>query len=408
MKIFWFIMCMLLMATPLSHAQDNTDHLLDLLNTVPDLPEIRQSFITFVDYENIFEARDGTPRLQRLTDVEMLSEQVGDIFFAALNGILSGPDFIQTLRLGAGEWESLIGFDFLDIDRAITFGNPPADHDILIGEFDVDIITTAFTNRDYISKSIGDMTVWCIDPACENGVMTNIDNINPGNPFGGELGREQPVLISDTLVASAVSDIGLILIEDASADRIDSLADNPIYVAAVNSIGSDNLVLQGMFLHPSEIILNISPLMMEGDVDTVEELMEASAQLPQYNLIMIVDTVIEEVQVVYVILVYQNEEDATLATEVIPERLNTMMMSSEEQTFRDFLNKWLPTEINSHVVVDDDTGRVAAVFEFSAPKATNEETDDPIFRLIASSRLYNLFVQSIYRTDLVWLTTGNS
>jgi len=405
MKKLFLLVCLSIFFVPSVTAQEGTDNLMELLNAVPDQPEFRESFITFVDYTNLFLARENAPQLDDLSDIDTLSEESEDIFFATLRGINSGPDFIQYLFTGGNMWEELIGFDFMDIDRAIIFGDPPMDHDILMGEFDPDAIETAFTNREYTSESLGDMTLWCSPQGCENGAQTDIENINQGSPFGGELGREQPVLTSDTLVASAVSDVGLILVEDAFADRVDSLADNPTYASAVGVIDPENLVIQGLFANPGIFLLDVAPFVMEGNEAVIEELMAEADRLPQYELIMIADTANEDEQVIYITLVYRDEADATTATEVIPERLETMDSLVMARPLQEMFDDRGITEITTNVIVDEDNDRALAVIEFRAPKATNEDNPET-FGIVASSMVYRMFVQMTYQRDTAWLAAG--
>jgi len=397
-----FSLLLLLFAIPTISAQDNTDNLFELLNAVPDQPEIRQSLITFIDYENLFEARDGTPMLPSLSALEILPEQVGSVYMAALNGINSGPEFVQMAPVFGDEWVDTVGFDFVDIDRAITFGDPPAVHDILFGEFDVEAIETAFTNREYTSKPIGNMSLWCFDVACEDGNRVSVENRNPTNPFGGNLGREQPILVSDTVIASATADVGLILIEDAIGDRVDSLADNAMFASAVNVIPPENLVIQGMFVPTQYVTYDAATYVFDGDADAIEALLIESDRMAQYQMVMLADTATEDEQVAYVVLVYRDEDSANIATEVVLERLDTMDSMVAESSLQEIFDARGVTDITAEVIVDEDNALSLAVFEFRAPKASNEEDEDTR-RLLPSSMLYRVFVQMVYNRDTAWL-----
>ncbi len=406
MKKLCLLLCLIGLLIPSVTAQDDIDNLLELLNAVPDLLEVRESFITFVDYRNVEQARKGAPFLKKFADLNNLPDPFGAIYMAAFRGISSGPDFQQYLFAVGEEWEETVGFDFMDIDRALAFGTPPTNFDVLIGDFDLDAIAEAHTVRNYTSQPFGDMTIWCGgEVGCDGGTEVDIANRNLANPFGGDLGREKPFIISDTTIVSMSIEQGLILVEDAIADKLDSLADNPAYLASLTPINRDNIIIQGAFIHPSEVILDTASLVIDGDADAIEALMIESERLPFYQLVTILDTATDEEQVVYVVLVYRDPDSAQIATEVVPERLNTMESLAIQRPIMELLAERGIDDIIAEVVIDEDNNRALAVFEFRAPLADNVEGD---FGLVPSSMIYRLFIDMVYQRDLAWIATSAS
>lgn len=405
-KKLCLLLCFIGLLIPSVTAQDNVDDLFTLLNAVPDLPEVRESFITFVDYRNVELARPGAPFLNSFADLDSLPDPFGAIYMAAFRGITSGPDFVSNLFRASEEWEATVGFDFIDIDRALAFGTPPTDAVVLNGDFDLEAIADAHTARNYTSDSLGEMTIWCGgEVGCDGGNEVDLEKRNLANPFGGDLGREKPFIISATMIASTASEQGLILVEDAIADNIDSLADNPIFSASITPIAPENIVIQGAFIHPSEVILDTASFVMDGDAEAIEALMEESAKLPPYQLVSIIDTATDEEQVVYVILVYRDEEDAQTAVDIVPDRLNTMESFAVRRPMLELLTDRGIEDVLTEVVIDDENNRALAVFEFRAPLADNEEGD---LGLVQSSIVYRLFINMVYQRDLAWIATAMS
>lgn len=410
MKKIWILLMLCLCWIPAIDAQDSVDDLIELLNAVPDTLEVRDSFITFVDYANLIESRPGTPALNKFADLEILPDQIQQVVQAALMGVNSGPNFMQYLYVGGAEWQELVGFDFLDIDRALAFGNPPIDVDILIGEFDTDAIADAFTAREYTSDEFGDMTIWCIDPECDEGMNFDFENRNPSNPFGGDLGRSEPLLVSERVIVSATDDQPFILVEDAIGDRYDSLADNPSFLSAVGTIDRDNLVIQGAFLNPAHALIDVADFFFGDDApedieEAFAEILEEAGMLPAWDIVMLADTASDTEQVVYVTLVYRDLANAETAIEVVPARIDTMDSLMVQRPLMEVLAERGVEDVIANVISDEENDRYLAVFELRAPLATNEEADGG-FGLVSSSMVYRLLIQMVYSRDVQWLATG--
>ncbi len=403
MKQLIVIIGILVLAIPTISAQDSAEDLLELLNTVPDTDTIRQNLITFIDYENLFESRAGTPQLNSIAALEILPAPIQQTFRAALRGINSGPAIFTNVLLYGSEWRETIGFDFMDIDRALAYGNPPDNVDILVGEFDLDAIDEAFTARGYTADDFGDMTIWCPEIGCDAGLEIDFELRNEANPFGGDLGRQQPLLVSDRIIANSAVEASYILVEDAIGDRFDSLADNATYRAAVGAIEGDNLIIQGAFLHPALVILDPS-VTMSVPADEVDEMMREVEVLSPWDVAMIADTATDSEEVVYVILVYRELALAEEAVATIPERINTMNSIMTEEPFQALFSVRGVEEVIGTVVTDEENERFMAVLEFRAPLPDN--TEDDMGTLTQSSRVYQLLISMVYSRDLIWLATG--
>ena len=260
-------------------------------------------------------------------------------------------------------------------------------------------VASALTARDFaLDTTIGDFELWCGEIGCDKGMDFDIENRNLGEPFGGDSGRQQPLLISDNMAISSSALPPLVLSGDAVTDKLVSLADNPTYIAAVNSINPDNMLIQASFVYFTEIVPNVT-FTSKDDKKILKEL----GNLPQYELVMFADTATDTEQVVYVSLVYSALEDAEAAVEIIPERLATMDSFSISRPIQEIFDYHGVSEIIASAVFDEVSDRAGAVFEFHAPLASSDEEDRGDMGFVVSSRVYKVFITMYYVRDTDWL-----
>lgn len=398
------IIIFLSLSASLTLAQDTQTPLLDILNAVPDELEIRESLIAFTDFEALVAAREGAITPESWEQFGEDESEGAGLYMATLRGIGYGPSFMQYLFTGGDQWEETIGIDFFSVDRVLYFGFPPTDANIMVGDFDTDAVAEAHTARNYTSEPVGDFTLWCGEVGCENGSQVDPANRNISNPFGGDLGRQKPFIVSDSMIIDSADLSLLLLAEDAVTDKVSSLADNANYMTAVHSVDSDNMLTQALFIHPSQILLDTAPLVMAGETEKIEELMEQAAGLPPYNLVMIADTATDREQVVYVTLVYRSLTDAETAIDVIPSRLESMESFLTQELFSEMLAKRGVTDIVATATLDEETNLAMAVLKFHAPLADNEP--DEILGYVASGIVYRQFVQMVFARDTNWMVSG--
>lgn len=408
-KKLLLLFCCLVWVSSVNAQYDGTN-IIELLSAVPDNLENRESLISYVDYRAMETARDGAATYETWDEFMDSDETIEEgIFMAALLGITSGPDFVSRMFGGGDLWEETIGFDFFDIDRALSFGTIPSHADVLAGEFDTEAIATAFTARDFTSESLGEFDLWCGADGCDKGMDIDVQNRNLGNPFGGDLGRRQPLFVSENLLISSSAFPVLILAEDAVSNKVDSLGDNPTYIAAVNGINPDNIIIQATFVYFTQIVPNIGlDIITDTDVDieAIQQQMTELRDMPQYEMLMFADTATDTEQVAYVTLVYFSLEDAESAVETVPERFATMDSYAIRRPIHELFEERGVTEIVSTAVMDAENDRALAIFEFHAPIASSDEDDLGPTGFMASSMVYRLLVQMLFQRDTDWLVAG--
>jgi hypothetical protein len=270
--------------------------LLSLLAGIPQDP-ISQAddFVYFTDYSAMESAYGAT----RPADAEEFAALPADaphnvwwVLFRGSAWIFGGPYWQVMLEDGP----DTVGFSPLQVDQAIQFGAPPGDGLMLAGSFDAGAISAAYqANVDLTPKDFDGATVllWGEDP--EDGFLVDTSSVMRENPFGGYLGRRQPMIVGDDLLMSS-ADLDLVLAHvDAMAGETPSLADAPGYQAAVNAVAEDADILQAAVSGPV-MVQQIMATPLSGDLlpaetDGPTSVVSSgdSRELPAYELLILAD-----------------------------------------------------------------------------------------------------------------------
>jgi hypothetical protein len=431
MRYFRFALLVigLLLCTCLSAAAQTDAPLREMLIRVPALPTNRD-LITFTDFAAIETAYAPAERPEDWAALEAWRNAPEDapenlpflVWWVVFQRLSSG----ESMRyLGiAGETPGLVGFDLFEIDQELNYGTPPQDTKQLAGAFDLDTVRSTFEERSYAQAARDDAELWCGEVGCEGGLETNLVTRNPANPFGGDLGRTQPLLIDDnTLISSASADMIEEHIAVAQGERR-SLGETGEYQAAVNALISDGTLLQALFLGGETLLqyTTISPatgmlsieLSEEALAALVQEMVEGYETLPQFSLLAVGDVVTETEHQARVILVYGSREDAERAAEVLPGRLDTYQSQVTRQRLSEMLADRHVEEVRYEVVEDDEANRTALIITFAAQKAAPEEIilfnqigldPDALPNAPFPGSLFNMVNRMVTAADLGWLST---
>lgn len=406
------------MAQDDSSADDASDEaappILEMLSTVPaNVSFTASELIGFSDFNAAAAARG-------LTDYEIWADFAADLEADALNAKvllqslpLSGFPGGQYLITGGPEMPQVMGFDFFDIDTALSYGQPPEQVYVFGGAFDTDQIDAAVTANGYVRDDLDDTPYWCSEEGCDAGMKQDFANRNPANFFGGDLGRHFPfVQLGDHLVASPVQR----RVEAAAATYTDdgqSLADDPRFAAAVSAmygvftdIGVEQPLLREAYFVPPDAISGIDPFaitrMSPEQLEALKERLETGDEnpLPVYQLAALTDFGSVDYQYAQVVLIYASEADAQTATEIIPQRLETMQSLANGRPFQDLFTDREMEMLDAVVYEDEVTGQYAAVFTFQYPAAPELSEDG---RAVRAGLGYHLFVNMLMSRDLYWL-----
>jgi hypothetical protein len=295
------------------------------------------------------------------------------------------------------------GGHFFDIDRELHFGNPPDDGLVLAGTFDPTSIAAAHAARGFTSTNAGDWTLLCGASGCDEGFAIDLDVREPAAPFGGQLGRQQPLLLSaGTLLSSASLDTVEAMRDTADRTRR-SLADDPAVRSALGAIPDDAMLRQVTLVPPQLLLPAIGSFL--NDAVTAEEFSlrlerVAPGPIPQYRLVILADTATLDEQVAYVALAYDTEADARSAAAALPGRIDVLDSIDDLRPLRELFEDQGVTDIEAAVHVAPEGSGAAAVLELRAPLPSSDLTRDPVAR---SSLPYRLVVEMVLSRDVFWL-----
>ncbi len=160
---------------------------LEALAMVPDAPQARRSMLSYLDMGAVAAARPGAAQPGSVAELQALltaDDPAAERWRAALMGARSG-DMELLQRLGAaGSWPDVLGFDPFDVERHLTFGEPPSDGSVLLGDVDPDAIASAFAAQGYSSSPKGAWTLLCGAAGCDKGLTPDLANVDRSLPFG--------------------------------------------------------------------------------------------------------------------------------------------------------------------------------------------------------------------------------
>lgn len=388
--------------------------LFDLLALTPDNENARATW-SYVDYHALITSREGAVLPQSyqewLAGNDAEDAATGAVN-AALFGVSTGPgELIQFMA--TEDYAATIGIDFFEIERAVSYGMAPTQVTALQGDFDPDAIDAAYTARGYEVLAASGITTYCGENGCDGGAVQNLTRRDTADPFGGNLGRQQPVLLfegsetnaSRDLVASAVPLSELAALEGVYTGDSPSLLDAPEYRAAAEAVTRTGTLRQAWFNRADELDLaNQLPFDLSDDATRFrEELMQSLTPIPEAQLFVFADTATETGQTAYVALVYADATDAQSATDIAVERLASLDSNASRRAWADILDDRSIT-VSSSVYESAETGLAVALIALETPPLVPfVEGEMPEF----SASAFRLLVNAYSRRDLLWLAMGS-
>lgn len=392
LRVYCFIVVCLMLCLPAAAQDDSNTPLLDMLKLVPDTEQTRAGIplVSYADYRAIETGRDiDTPPTK--ADFANQTDKSG-LWMSAANGVMSGMRLDYFMQYLEG-MEKLVGFSWFDVDQALVFGQPPSTGNILVGNFDSEAIAKAFEARDYTTENQDDVVILCGPDGCDQGLQQNLVDNNPANPFGGQFGRKEPLaLLPNTVLNSPNYDVMSAMIETQTGDQ-PSLADDPNVKTAANLIAYKGMLRQTQFFNGVDVGDYSAMAAPEGE--------EQPELLPAYSLAFFADTYADGLeQRALVGLVYDDEESANAAVALMVDRLQMAESMAVKQPFMQLIEDRGGNIAGATVEADAETGKFVALLDIRYPAAANEKGDRGY---PASSLVFKLLIDSIYRRDAVWL-----
>lgn len=402
-RLFLLLLTGLLLALPAAAQEPDEHPLLRMLALVPDVPEVRETLVGYADYRAMESVRGiDMPTAQDFFDRTELSAQ----WIATSIGMSTGMR-MEFFLLYLEDMPRLVGFGFFDIDQTLVFGEPPSMGMVLEGDFPPERIAAAHSARGFVEHEIGGVTVWCSPDGCDDGLRQNIKEREPGNPFGGSLGRREPLAVfSDSLLGNSASDSVVEAMIAAQQGEQRSLAESLDYGAIAEAISSGGTLVQIQFVSPLQLGLDPAMLMME-DTSSIREIVSEYGDLPPYALAAFADVGVEGEQVALIALAYADAELAQAAAEELAARLVTFESLRTGQPLVNYFED-LDAVIGEPYVYESETnGWAVALLPVHYPIPSNEPSEDSP-RYTASGLVYRQLISELYSRGLYFLGTDFS
>jgi hypothetical protein len=403
---------LILLSLPIVAQDDAPDSIpfLEMLAHVPDIPMAREE-LYYADIRTAIATRPGTPQF---TSVEAWNA-AGDAQSWWIQGLpLTMPRFQQYSRIVMSEGEDTTGINFFAIERTISYGQPPATGVILQGDFDNAAIVAAYTENGWeVERDEDGVIMLCSVEGCDSGLQTNLEQRNVANPFGGELGRVEPIAVTDGFIYNSPVMTTIMGIMNVRRGDFPSLAESADVQAAVAVIAEQGLIRQAAIFAPELVGAELDVAMLLGERMTaenveaaLEELRELITPLPLYSFFMVAETanLKAEIQTAHVVLVYSDNESAQAAVAALEHNLQPdgLMSVRMRRPWRTLLDE--RGELQMQVIEHAASGRYVVLVSLAAPLVQADDSIDGL--LMMSGIQFRLFMDMIFSRDTAWLVTS--
>lgn len=309
-------------------------------------------------------------------------------------------------------------FDILRLHQELNYGLSSTWTLALTGNFDTNAIRDWWATRGYnMVEDGGEAALWCAEGDCNSGTQANIDQRDPGNPFGGEVGRTWPMLLGPDFMIGSEDEATMQAHLGIFTRGEPTLADDARIRAAVRVAVEESILLQA-YIFKNELYDQFADpvFLVPGPRPTPEalrafyqSLLEDYIDLPHFDLLVVADTVSGSQQHGKVVLVYSNESDAWAAADVLPTRLENYRSAKVDRSLVDLLadrNLTLP-----NVTLEPAEGLYTVVVDFIAPLPDldilltyNMDQERPA-GYVAPGDAFFLLMENIFGRDAGWLST---
>jgi hypothetical protein len=309
-----------------------------------------------------------------------------------------------------------VGFDFFDVEQELNYGQPPHQTLQISGHFDLDKVRAALTAQGFTEQDQSGVEVWCGPNGCDSGTKMNLQDRNLANPFGGDLGRNWPMIVQvDNLIGSP----DLTVIQNHVAVKsgsVKSLADALEYRAAVDALTQNGVLMQAYFWDGdilaamNQLDPMIVTLSLEQRKKIIATMLKDYEPLPVYKLLAFGDVANDTQAAGETALVYDSEDDAKKAAEILPKRMAAYTSLVSRRSLTEIMADRGVTKPDVQVV--ESNGQYVVLISFATTKPSNEDIlamktaeEGGSVTIIPPGLVYRFLVSSAMQRDLGWLTT---
>jgi hypothetical protein len=318
--------------TPESSAASNP--LLDMLRFIPDTADYRQ-FITYGDQAAWYRGWGFQPIPDRDTLLSMdNSAPVYNAWTLVMGRQTTPPEFLGYQYTRAEDMRSFYGFDLFHVDRYLQAGIPPGWISVVDFSFDPAQIASALTASGYSASAL------------ESGAKLyslhgdNEVSLGGSLPHVGQLGGLNRIaLLGQQMViarATAVAQNAL----QAHSGATPSLAENPAYIAGIQSLADPSLAQTGEL---------VGAILVDGLMFTKDQLCPPDAQpcdvafpdapLPAFDLAVFATLHTPGKTSLVLALVFPETTDATGAAAALAQRIKSYQSFRFQRPLLDVLHE---------------------------------------------------------------------
>lgn len=387
---------------PLIEAE--TPLLLQMMALVPAIPETLELRLPFsyADYRALEATMPGLRPFSDYAEFVQADDARRNVWFAAMRRLVGGSGSYAYSELISNPtteaMPQVVGFDLFEINQGVYWGQPPSNGTFFVGDFSREAIRAAFANREYTQEDFGDVEVWCPPKGCDSGRDVDLTGRNPANPFGGNMGRQEPIILGDGWIFSAA---GIEHQAAVLAGDTPSLLAIPQFSAIARALLSHGNVLQLQFVYPLELNGETHrprfPEVREAMMAEVQSVLQVP--LPPYSLVAIADLieVDGDENLAVIALAYHSEVDAQAAGPVLIERLQDATHLFSLQPVMTLLEQ-RDMSIDAPQVFVDETEWFVTLLSFRYPRPSTEPEST-----LVDGLGYDLLMTMLYQKDLLWL-----
>lgn len=375
------------------------DSLLDMLANAPDTPRVRASQIMadYVDYRALEIAADAA-RPGTLEDLDALSDEDFANWSMALTRVefdplsvadeLPGESLARALPTATSairRMPEVLGVDWLEIDRAMAIGGPPA-RGVLLGGgpglTDLRTIAPALADREFEVDPIGGVLVWhrFNDREIRAGAIESAGSLGnrTTDPFGVQQGHAARIAVLPGVLAGSRDWAMIDEIVGAARGTVRSLADDGEFRAAAAAITDrdhfDGILLRAIFTRREFTAAGVTrnklgPVADDRQREIFAEVLQDRlvGELPPYRLAVMADRQDGDDEVAVVALVYDRPGLASAAADAVTSRVAGYVPMSRKVALGDAFD----LTVASHVFVAEPGGRSVAVVTLRGAKPTD-------------------------------------
>ncbi len=349
------VVVLLIFTTPLSSdaQEQSASPLLSLLEGVPQeaaFPQMDALTLSYADYRAIEQA-NAAPTFADRAAYLTATEADQTLWQMSLLRVHAGPSgFVNLTYDKITQMPELIGFDYFDMDQALVFGSDPYVGTLVHNDerpFSPVVTGFALAQRGYERREAATGEAWGLG----GDGMTDINNINNGDPFGGDVGLASRVAVLDANTVANSFLWGIVLSSaDAHTQQAPAYAAHPAYTVLTDALSyGDGTLLQAVALSR-----------LAGEDQQTDA---APSALPAYTIAAVADLQDGDQQVQRVVLVYASLPQASAAALQLPGRMAA------------FDSGWLDTlgftERRPYITTDGDFFVVTVDLVAARPTATD-------------------------------------